>query len=313
MKKLVATILVLTLMLCVGVSPAVGMADAGIDADSDADAIPAGLMQRVYAANRTEALKSGHASTQTHMTGVNDIDYTVYWDDEYQIETNLSEYGYYGVRVTCDRYDYIARKNGEFRRVVSLDTWRDMYQLFQEDIMLEEVLSAKEAGGVLVVTTAADSGEVSAYYGESHGEDHGENRAESRDVSEIREERIYELDAETMELRSFRREAVFPDGSREVYREITMEHDVERPHPEAVEAIENHLSEAEEMRTTTFVYDEGTPFARTYVFPTPVGDQIFLWSFDQYGFHYVLDPERSEPTNQARDNDAIYYLVRAEE
>ena len=289
MKKLVAAILVFTFLWC------------GISTYGMAEADPSGYMQRIYAANRTEAWKLRHTSTQTHMVGVNDIDYTVYWDGEYQIEVNPSEYGYYGIRVTCDRYDYIAREDGGFRRFVSLDTQADMYQIFDVDILQEEVLSAEESDGALVVTTAAGSGEVSEYY------------AQTRNVSQVQEERVYTLDPDTMEMRSFRREAVFPDGSREVYREITVEHDVDRPHLQAVEAIEAHLSTPGQMRTTTFIYDEGTACARTYIFPTQVGDQIYLWGFDQYGIRYVIDPERSIPANEARDNDAVYYLVRAEE
>ena len=289
MKRLASLILVCTVMLC------------ALPACATAEASSAGLMQRIYAANRTEALKLRHAAMKTHMSGAGGIDYEVYWDSDYQIESNPSVQGYYGIRVTCGRYDYIVQEDGEFRRCVSLDTWMDQYQLFNEDILLEEVLSTEEADGALVVTTAAETDEAAEYY------------AGVRSISIAGEEKIYAVDPETMELLSWRWEAVFPDGTREVYREITVEHEAERPHQDAIDAIEARLAEAPEMRTTTFVYDEGTPTARTYVFTSPVGELIHLWGFDQFGIHYEIDPDRSIPTNEARDNDAVYYLVRVEE
>lgn len=274
MKKIIS--LVLVLLLCAALP--------GFAENED-------LLWRVYVANDAEAIRANHESRLTHITEKDQPEVTEYQDTYYEI-TYFPVWQ--GVRVRTNDYDYLAMDEGGFRRFIQMDDYRDPWQFYSEKLLATELISAEEEGDTLVVTVRLPENIATDYYPEA---------VESREV--------HVLDAKTLELKSFRSVAVMPDGSEETWHERTIEFDVERIYPEAIEAIEKHLFEEDfETRTTTFIFDDDKPCNRTYVYETPVGDGCISNAFTENGYLYQIDTERGEPSNEALDNDAVYYMVR---
>ncbi|MBQ3479781.1 MAG: hypothetical protein IJH25_16625, partial [Clostridia bacterium] len=102
-------------------------------------------------------------------------------------------------------------------------------------------------------------------------------------------------------------------GSEEVFYDATIEFDVDPIHQETIDAIEKHLYEEEhDTHTTTFIFDDDKPCKRTYSYETPVGDGCLIYLLEDHGYRYKIDQERSVASNEALDNDAVYYMVRVE-
>lgn len=249
------------------------------------------LLQRVYDANTGEALRANHESRLSLSTEKDHPEVTRYQDIYYEIAYIPN---WEGVRVRTNDYDYLAMDEGGFRRYISLEDAQDPWQFYSERLLGMEIISVEEEGDTLVMTVRLPKNIATDFYPEA---------VESREV--------HVLDAETLELKSFRSVAVMPDGSEETFYEETIQFDVERAYTEAIEAIEKHLFEEEyDTRTTTFIFDDDKPCKRTYVYETPVGDGCISSTFSENGYLYEIDPERGEPSNEALDNDAVYYMVR---
>ena len=270
--------LVLILMLCV-VLP--GFADTD------------DLQRRVFIANSAEALRAAHESYVIHIVEKDQPVETDYVDHDFAISYN-SNY-YYGVRVRTSEYDYVALDEGGFKRFITIEQENDPWQFYVEGMLEMELVSAEEEGDTLVMTLRYPGNTWADFYPEA---------VESKEV--------HVLDAKSLELKSLRALAVMPGGSEEPVYDMTLEYDVERIYPEVIEAIEKHLYEEEhDTRTTTFIFDDGLPCQRTYIFETPVGDGCLSAEFEENGVQYAFDPERGEPSNEALDNDAVYYMMRA--
>lgn len=250
------------------------------------------LLQRVYDANTSDALRANHESRLAHITEKDRQEYTEYQDAYYEV-MYIPDF-YQGVRVRTSEYDYVKLDEGGFCRFITYADQLDPWQFYSERLFEMELISAEEEGDTLVMTVRVPGDFTNDYYPEA---------------VEIRE--VHVLDAETLELKSYRQLAVMPDGTEETFYEATIEFDVERIYPEAIEAIENHLYEEEhDTRTTTFIFDDDKPCKRTYIFETPVGDGCLINEFMENGYQYERDMERSEPSNEALDNNAVYYMAR---
>lgn len=276
MKKTIALILMLIVLLC-----------AALPGFADSD----DLLNRIYAANTGDALRSAHESRVMRFTMMDETETTIYTGQFYEIRDDAD---YQGIRVRTSEYDYVALDDGSFQRFITLDMQADPWQFYPEPLLGRELISSEEADGALTVAFKVLNNVGIDYY---------------PDAVETRE--VHVLDADTLELKSYRALTVLPDGSEATFYEATVEYDVEQIHPEAVEAIENHLYEEDfDTRTTTFIFDDDKPCKRTFVYETPVGDGVMVASFIEHGYQYQIDQERSVKSNEAKDNDAVYYMTR---
>ena len=252
-------------------------------------------LSRILEANSGDALRSAHESRLIHSVNKDESD-TISYTDEYYIIQESPDF-YEGIRVRTSEYDYVALKEGGYRRYITLQMESDPWEFYPEGFGETEVVSTEETDGSLIITMKPLENYATDYY---------------PDAVETKE--IHVFDADSLELQSYQNLAVLPDGSEEAFYEVTVEYDVERIHPEVVEALEKHLYEEEwETRTTTFIFDEDRPLKRTYTYETPVGDGCLAYGLVERGIQYEFDMERSTPSNDALDNDAVYYMVRAED
>lgn len=285
MKKLLAMILCAAL-LCAALLP---VATAEADGDN--------LLWRIYAANWGDALRAAHESLVIRNVDKDGVETTSYMGTYYHVvDSRYLD----GIRVRSSAYDYVLAADGAFGRFLTLDMENDPWQFYTEFFVQGEVLSVEEQGDSIVVTVKPAENYAPSVY------------PEREDADRIETKEVCVLDADTLESRSYQEVAVFPDGTEEAFHEATMEYDVECPYPEAIETIEAHLFGDEEAatRTTTFIIDEGTPACRSYSFETLVGDRCIIGALSERGIEYEFDMERSTPSNDAYDNDAVYYLVR---
>ena len=277
MKKIFSFVLVLILLFCAAMP---GFAD-----NDD-------LLERIYVANSGDTLRATHESRLIHISRKDQADTIIYSGLYYEVFEDPDYLP--GIRVRSSEYDYVAMEEGGFRRFIQLEMEDDSWVFFTMGFLDMEVVSAEEDGETLVVTVSTPENYATDYFPEA---------VETREVSVV--------DANTLEMKSYRALAVMPDGSEEVFYEAEVEFDVDPIHQETIDALEKHLYEDElDTRTTTFIFDDDKPCKRTYVFETPVGDGCLVANFVDGGYEYEIDPERSISSNEAFDNDAVYYMNR---
>ena len=221
------------------------------------------------------AANTGYALRENHTSRkITSGNVTVYMDMLHEV-TDDPDY-YPGIRVRSGEYDYVALTDGGFQRFISLDPEYDTWQFFNEDLFQSRLISVEEQEDTITVTV--------------------ENWDETQTII---------VDADTLELLEY--------SSGEYTAKV--EYDVDMICPDVVEAIEDHLYAEEDVpvRTTTMIFDDGTPYNRTFIFETPVGDGCLLAGLVESNIPYEFDMERSTPTNEARDNNAVYYFVRVTE
>ena len=203
---------------------------------------------------------------------------------------------YPGLRVRTSDYDYMELTASGFERFLTLTAEPDPWEYYDEELRYVAFISAEEAGDTIVVTNRAL-----------------ENYATQFCPEAVDTKTVIVVDADTLELQTLMTVAILPDGSEQTCYEMTQEWDVEPFHPEVIEAIEKHLYEEEhETRTTTLIFDDDKPCKRSITYETPMGDGCRIDKYVGQGWEYEVDFERGVPSTKARDNDAVYYLVRVE-
>jgi len=279
MKKIIS--LVLILLLCT-----VMIALPALSENND-------LFSRIYNANTSDALQAAHESCIFHSTEKGMADIIIYTGQDYYVQESPDLLP--GIRVRSSEYDYIALEDGSFQRLLTLEAESDPWEFLDPQLGMEQI-SSEEENGTLVVTFKSADNYADMYYPDA-----------------IETKAILVVDADSLEMKSFQWVAILPDGSEEVFYNATIEFDVDPIHHETIDAIEKHLyKEEHDTHTTTFIFDDDKPCKRTYSFETPVGDGCLIYILEDHGYRYKIDQERGVASNEALDNDAVYYMVRVE-
>ena len=261
-------------------------ADAGSDAPeagmrAEAEEDGRGVLTCIWLANMMEAVRGSHESVLYEAEFGDGSSRTVYADEEYEIEISEEKYG--GARVRTKDYDYIICEDGSYSRFVAVDGESGLTDILSVQTMMNEVTGVEKGeDGTLTVTARTD--------------------ASAR--------REFTADADTYELRGIRVVEEGADGAEEVSAQYRVTYDGERILTEKIRALEAHLAEADDMRTVTLHFDEGTPMARTYVYEVPVGDGFAAAGLEKRDLTYSVDTERSVLSSEEKDNDAEVYQVR---
>ena len=252
------------------------------------------LFSRIYNANTSDALQAAHKSCIFHSTEKGMADIIIYTGQDYYVQESPDLLP--GIRVRSSEYDYIALEDGSFQRLLTLETESDPWEFLDPQLGMEQISSSEEKDSSLVVTFKSADNYADMYYPDA-----------------IETKAILVVDADSLEMKSCQWVAILPDGSEEVFYDATIEFDVDPIHQETIDAIEKHLYEEEhDTRTTTFIFDDDKPCKRTYSYETPVGDGCLIYLLEDHGYRYKIDQERSVASNEALDNDAVYYMVRVE-
>ena len=278
MKKIISLMLVQLLCIAIASLPA-------LSENND-------LFTRIYNANSSDALQAAHESCIFHSTEKGMADIIIYTGQDYYVRESPDLLP--GIRVRSSEYDYIALEDGSFQRLLTLETESDPWEFLDPQLGMEQISSSEEKDGALVVTFKSADNYADLYYSDA-----------------VETKAILVVDADSLEIKSFQWVAILPDGSEEVFYDATIEFDVDPIHQETIDAIEKHLYEEEHVtHTTTFIFDDDKPCKRTYSFETPVGDGCLIYLLEDHGYRYKIDQERSIASNEALDNDAVYYMMR---
>ena len=292
MKKIMS--LVLILLLCMALVSLPALSENNDLSESSALSENNDLFSRIYNANTGEALQAAHESRLIHVTEKDRPDTIVFMGQYYQVQESPDLFP--GIRVRSSEYDYIALEDGSFQRFLTLELEADPWQYFRDPLLEMEQISSEEKDGTIVVAYKAAENYADMYY------------PDAVDTKEI-----IVVDADSLEMKTYQAVALLPDGSEEVFYEADIEFDIDPIHQETIDAIEKHLYEEEhDTRTTTLIFDDDKPCKRTYSFETPVGDGCLIYLLEDHGYRYKIDQERSVASNEALDNDAVYYMVRVE-
>lgn len=282
MKKIMSLVLILLLSVSL---PALSEKNALSDNND--------LFSRIYNANTSDALQAAHESCIFHSTEKGMADIIIYTGQYYYVQESPDLLP--GIRVRSSEYDYIAQEDGSFQRLITLETESDPWEFLDPQLGMEQISSEEENGTIVMTFKSADN------YADMYYPDAIETKA------------ILVVDADSLEMKSFQWVAILPDGSEEVFYDATIEFDVDPIHQETIDAIEKHLyKEEHDTHTTTFIFDDDKPCKRTYSFETPVGDGCLIYILEDHGYRYKIDQERGVASNEALDNDAVYYMVRVE-
>lgn len=283
MKKIMSLVLILLLSVSL---PALAE-NSALSENND-------LFSRIYNANTSDALQAAHESCIFHSTEKGMADIIIYTGKDYYVQESPDLLP--GIRVRSSEYDYIALEDGSFQRLITLVTESDPWEFLDPQLGMEQIISSEEENGALVVTFKSSDNYADMYYPDA-----------------IETKAILVVDADSLEMKSFQWVAILPDGSEEVFYDATIEFDVDPIHQETIDAIEKHLYEEDhDTHTTTFIFDDDKPCKRTYSFETPVGDGCLIYILEDHGYRYKIDQERGVASNEALDNDAVYYMVRVE-
>jgi len=260
------------------------------------------LLARIYLKNNPGEILKYHRSFTC--AEVEEGDSAIYYIDAEVSVKDCSESHDY-IRVRTPEFDYCHFAGDIFGRWISFESEPCVWEGLSTDMLSEEVLSVEEQDGLLTLTT-----QPSEAYRKRILED---EYADMEDREKIRLRVVYVLDADTLELKSVTDYDTLPDGDEVQTWGLRFDYDVDLPYGDEVSAIQAHLAEAGEYRTTTCVFDEGTAYEARYVFPTPIGDGCYLsMTISKDGIRYQIDAERTIPTNEAKDNDATLYLDRVD-
>ena len=252
------------------------------------------LFSRIYNANSSDALQAAHESCIFHSTEKDMADIIIYTGQNYYVQESPDLL--LGIRVRSSEYDYIALEDGSFQRLLTLETESDPWEFLDPQLGMEQIISSEEENSALVVTFKSADNYADLYYPDA-----------------IATKAILVVDADSLEIKSFQWVAILSDGSEEVFYEADIEFDIDPIHQETIDAIEKHLYQEEHVtHTTTFIFDDDKPCKRTYSYETPVGDGCLIYLLEDHGYRYKIDQERGVASNEALDNDAVYYMVRVE-
>ena len=252
------------------------------------------LFSRIYNANTSDALQAAHESCIFHSTEKDMADIIIYTGQNYYVQESPDLL--LGIRVRSSEYDYIALEDGSFQRLLTLETESDPWEFLDPQLGMEQIISSEEENSALVVTFKSADNYADLYYPDA-----------------IATKAILVVDADSLEIKSFQWVAILSDGSEEVFYEADIEFDIDPIHQETIDAIEKHLYQEEHVtHTTTFIFDDDKPCKRTYSYETPVGDGCLIYLLEDHGYRYKIDQERGVASNEALDNDAVYYMVRVE-
>ena len=281
MKKTICLILII--VLCVGCA----LAHAQNESLSRAD----DLLLQVYRANLGAALREKYTSRLISIRE-GDNAHTIYLEADRLIDFNPL---WGGVRLKWGNWDYVVGDDGRYYRYVTFEAESDPWQLLDQSILTEKVLSAEESGSTLIITTVRVEAFDRTHY--------VRNCEIQTDIT---------IDAKTLEIVSLKKTALLPDGVQDVFYEAQIENnaacpiDDSRMRLQIMDHIDHTLREG--SRTVSFVigWDYGAEYRISCVLPK--GDDVIVGSYSIGGMEYIVDDQQSIYSNEDRRNDAVYYL-----
>ena len=261
------------------------------------------LLTRIYLANDAETLRQKHESVLCRRYDSGDEESLSYADASHTIIRNPKIFGN-GVFVSGADYSYVLGDDGAFSRLISFDPLPDPWAVLDDGILGQTIERVDD------YYTDRRCLEITAYLSASQEIDYWQN-AQIDEEAQMRT--VISVDYETLELQSIQTVLIFQDDTRRTLESFVVLFDENEvlPEADAIEPIEAHLHAASEYRSTTFVLDAQTDLERRYTYQTPVGDGCLVF-LTENGTDYEIDYDSSTPTNDAKDNDAIYYLKRVE-
>ena len=268
-----------------------------------AEPSPENLLGGIFTATRYDEILKRHSSFSYTETSENDHT-TYYSNGQISVSDWREDKGI--MRIRTGEFDVCLFDDGAVSRWVNFETDKGDWDGLEESMLNDTILNVETQDGVIRLTTRPGEQERLRIINDEY--------ADVADREKIQMRKVYEASADTLELMSMTYYDTMPDGSEITAWEMRFTYDADLPYGDQIDAVRAHYAQASGCRTTTVVFDEDTLYECTYVFVTPIGDNCVIpEAITKDGVTYSIDRERSVLTNEAKDNDAVLYMVRSSE